>query len=319
VTGVVLVLALLAIDGQVVNKSTGQPAAGVEITLIQAGQGGMRPVDTVQSGADGRFVIPAREAAPGMVSMLQAKFKGVTYNRVLPPNAPSQGMEVAVFDTTTDTSAAQVGQHMIVLEHVPGELRVTETVMVQNPTQRTLSNPQGTLRFYVPPAAADKVRVSAASGAQGMPLNRPAMKTGEPNVYAVDFPVKPGDTRFDISWTTAFATPGEFQGRVLHKEGKTNLIVPRGMSLKGDKLTDLGVEPRTQASIYGVNYGAFSATVEGAGTLRNPAAESEEDGGGGTPVDILPPKIYDRVYFVLAFAFGILGIAFYRLYRRPAA
>lgn len=314
-----ILLLMLAIDGQVVNKSTGQPAAGVDVTLIQAGQGGMKPVDSVKSGADGRFVIPARMAGEGMVTLLQASFKGVTYNRMLAPGTPSQGLEVAVYDTTTDGRVAQVGQHMMVIEHVPGELRVNETVMLQNGTQQTLSDPKGTLRFFLPDAAAGKVKVTAATGQQGMPLNRPAMKTAEPNVYAVDFPVKPGETRFDITWTSPFATPGEFQGRILHKDGKTNLIVPRGMTLKGAKLQELGVEPRTQASIYGVGFGPFAATVEGAGTLRNPAADAEEEGSGGTPVDILPPRIYDRVYWVLGFAFSILGIAFYRLYRRPAA
>ena len=301
-TAATALLIMVAIDGQVVNKTTGQPAAGVEITLIQAGQGGMKPVAAVKSGADGRFDLPAREAAAGTVSLLQANYQGVTYNRMLPPNAPSQGLEVGVFDTTADTAAAQVGQHMMVIEHVPGELRVNETIMLQNASQRTLANPKGTLRFFLPPAAGGKVRVSAASGQQGMPLNRVAMKTAEPNVYAVDFPVK----------------PGELQGRILHKDGKTNLIVPKGMSLKGDKLQELGLEPRTQASIYGVGFGSFNATVEGAGTLRNPAADTEEEGGGGTPVDVIPPKIYDRVYWVLGLAFSILGIAFYRLYRRPA-
>ena len=317
-TAATALLIMVAIDGQVVNKTTGQPAAGVEITLIQAGQGGMKPVAAVKSGADGRFDLPAREAAAGTVSLLQANYQGVTYNRMLPPNAPSQGLEVGVFDTTADTAAAQVGQHMMVIEHVPGELRVNETIMLQNASQRTLANPKGTLRFFLPPAAGGKVRVSAASGQQGMPLNRVAMKTAEPNVYAVDFLVKPGETRFDITWTAPFATPGELQGRILHKDGKTNLIVPKGMSLKGDKLQELGLEPRTQASIYGVGFGSFNATVEGAGTLRNPAADTEEEGGGGTPVDVIPPKIYDRVYWVLGFAFSILGIAFYRLYRRPA-
>ncbi len=30
-----------------------------------------------------------------------------------------------------------------------------------------------------------------------MPIQRPALKTKEPNVYKVDYPVRPGETRFD--------------------------------------------------------------------------------------------------------------------------
>jgi hypothetical protein len=314
---VIPLLLLLSVDGLVVNKTTGQPAAGVAVTLIQAGQGGMQRVGEAQSGADGRFNIPNRQGAPGAVSMVQAVYQGVTYNRLL--DGPSTGLELAVFDTTGDGSIAKVSQHMMVLEHVPGELRVTENIVLANESQRTFANPNGTVKFYLPEAGQAKVRVSATTGRGGMPLNREAKKTAEPNIYAVDFPVKPGETNFSITWTQPFATPADFSGRVLHKEERLNLIVPRGMSLKGDKLQSLGVEPRTQASIYAATFGAFTATIEGAGTLRNQAAPEESEEDGGTPVDIIPPRIYDRVYFVLAFAFGILAIAFYRLYRRPAA
>jgi 5-hydroxyisourate hydrolase-like protein (transthyretin family) len=309
---------LVAVDGLVVNKTTGKPQPDVEVALIQAGQGGMQRVGETKSDAAGRFTIANRQGPAGGVSMLQAKYKDVTYNRLL--ESASTGLSIEVFDTTADTSKAKVTQHFMVLEHVPGELRVNENIVLTNETQQTIANPKGTVRFYLPEAGEATVKISASSGRQGMPLNRTAIKTGEPHVFAADFPVKPGETLFNITWTQKFATPSEFSGRVLHKEDRMNLIVPRGMSLKGDKLQSMGTEPRTQASIYAVAFGPFTATVEGAGTIRNqtaPADESEE--GGGTPVDVIPPKIYDRVYWVLGLAFGILGIAFYQLYRRPSA
>jgi hypothetical protein len=98
------------------------------------------------------------------------------------------------------------------------------------------------------------------------------------------------------------------------------LIAPQGMSFKGDKLTERGVEPRTQANIYETSAGPFTILVEGAGTLRGQTQESSSDEErGNTPIDVIQPRIYDRVYWILGIAFALLGIAFFRLYGRPAA
>lgn len=311
-------LLVLAIDGQVVNRSTGKPAGDVGITLIKAGQGGMQPVGTVRSGADGRFKFDVPDFGTEAMGLLQASYGGATYTKMVPPGGPKEGLELTVFDSTANAAVAKVEQHMMVLEHTPGELRVSETIMLRNESTSTYANPQGTVKFYAPPMANGKLQVRASSGAQGMPLNRPAKPTGEANVYAVDFPVKPGETRFDISWVAPFATPADISGRVLHKEAPLMLVAPRGMTLKGEKLISKGTEPRTQASIYEVASGAFTALVEGAGSIRNQAQESEQE-DGGTPVDIIPPRIYDAMYPILGLAFAILGLAFYKLLRSPSA
>ena len=46
-------LMLGAIDGTVINKTTGQPAANVPITLVKPGQGGMKTLGTTVSDASG--------------------------------------------------------------------------------------------------------------------------------------------------------------------------------------------------------------------------------------------------------------------------
>jgi len=96
VTAAVLLMAVLAVDGLVVNKTTGAPVAGVNVTLIQAGQGGMRPLGNAASGADGRFAI-AQSTSGETVGLLQAVYQGVTYNRMLQPGAWCISIELAVF------------------------------------------------------------------------------------------------------------------------------------------------------------------------------------------------------------------------------
>ena len=311
----VLLLLTLAVDGMVVNKSTGQPAAGVSVALIQAGQGGMQRVGEAQTGADGRFTIPNRQAPAGSITMLQATFQGVTYNKMLQGEVAT-GIELPVFTATANLKAATVKQHIYLLEHVPGELRVTEYLTVENSTNTTVADAAGTVRFYAPETAKG-LNVSATFGEMGMPVTRAAKKTAQPNIYAVDAAIKPGaETMVEIHWTAPYATPAEFQGRPLH-QGKVFMLVPSGMTLSGAGLSPGKPAPRGLTAYTRQGPGPFAVTVEGAGSRQNQAAE--EESGEGTPVDVIPPRIYDRVYFVLVFAFGILGIAFYRLYRRPPA
>ncbi len=49
--------ALAAVDGTVVNQTTGKPQAGVLITLVQPGAAGMQTLATVRSNAEGKFSV----------------------------------------------------------------------------------------------------------------------------------------------------------------------------------------------------------------------------------------------------------------------
>jgi hypothetical protein len=304
-------LLVLAIDGTVVNKTTGQPVPNATVSLVKPSAQGMQPAGSTTTDAAGKFNLPG--STEGM-ALLQATYEGVNYNKLLEPGAPTSDIEVSVFSTSNKPQLATASQHMILIEPVPGELRVRETIIYENQTQSTLIDPQGgTMRFYLPPMAGGKATVDASSGSRGMPLKRVPKPTGEANVYSVDFPLKPGETRFDITWTANFAAPGELQTRVLH-QGQTRVIAPRGVTLKSDSLTFLTAEPRTMASVFTAKNGPLNISIEGAGTLANTAPPSDEE-DQGPPIDTIFPKIYDRIYWVVGLMAGIFASAFYLLYR----
>lgn len=143
---------LAAIDGTVVNKTTGQPQPGVTVSLTKLGQNGMEPAGSAKSGADGKFSI---EAPAGSVHLLQATYQGVAYNMQLQPNAPTTGLQVQVFDALPKLSAIDMSQHMILVESDGKELVVNETVIFQNDSQTTWYDPKaGTLHFTAPPKPA---------------------------------------------------------------------------------------------------------------------------------------------------------------------
>ena len=60
-----------AIDGTVINRTTGKPQAGVSIALVKPGQGGMKTLGTTATDVSGHFAF-AQDQPGGGPQLLQA-------------------------------------------------------------------------------------------------------------------------------------------------------------------------------------------------------------------------------------------------------
>lgn len=307
-----------AIDGTVVNRTTGQPQPGVAITLVKPGQGGMRTLGTTVSDASGHFVFEKDEPGGGP-QLLQANYKGVNYNKLMTPNILTSNVQLEIFESTKSPAVAHVAQQMLVIEPNSSQIAVSETVLMQNDSNTTFSSPDtGELVFYLPPAANGQARVSA-QGPQGMPLPRPAEKTKETDVFKVDFPIKPGQTEFEINYVIPAGSPFTFHGRVVGlkgmQAGPLRIIAPPGVMLSGNDIQSVGTEPKTQAAIYNVTAsGDFSFNIAGTGSLRQQGAGSEDTADQPQVTQANPP-IYAHMGWLLALGFGILGVGVAVLFR----
>jgi len=308
----VAVPALAAIDGKVVNQTIGKPQPGATVTLYKLGQAGPEQIESVKSAADGTFHISKDAQGPGP-RLVQAAYQDVTYNRILPPGSPSNNITVDVYTSAKRQGAARVSQHMVFFEPVRGQLMVGETYMFKNDGKVTYNDVDGgTLKFFLSPAANGAVQVNATAP-QGLPVPQAADKTSTANVYKLAFPIKPGETRIDLSYSVPFSPPGKFEGKILYKGGPTRLVAPNGVTIKGNDIQSIGQEPRTQASIYNVKSDSFKIEISGSGTLRQSDDGAEE--GGGASIEQIPPRLYDNIKWILALAFGILTLGFILLYR----
>ncbi|HZS57175.1 MAG TPA: carboxypeptidase-like regulatory domain-containing protein [Bryobacteraceae bacterium] len=307
-----------AIDGTVVNRTTGKPEPGVSITLVKPGQGGMRTIGTTVSDNAGHFVF-ARDEPGGGPQLLQASYKGVNYNKLMTPNIPTSNVELEVFEATKSPAVARVAQRMLVIEPNSSQIAVSETVMIQNDSNTTFTNPEsGELRFYLPPAANGQVRINAQTS-QGMPLPRPAEKTNETDVFKVDFPIKPGETEFDINYVLPAGSPFTFHGRVVGVKGMPSgplrLIAPPGVTFSGTDIQQIGTEPKTQATIYNVTApDLFSFDIAGTGSLHQQSTDTEDD-ADRPQVTEGNPQIYAHMGWLLTLAFGILAVGLAFLFR----
>jgi hypothetical protein len=307
--------ALAAIQGTVINKTAGKPQPGVTVVLTSLGAGGMQVAGKTVSGAGGRFKI---EGDAGSAHLVQASWQGVNYNQTIQPG--SADFEITVYDALPKVGAAQVTQHMILLETDGKELVVNESVIYRNDSQTTWYDPKGgTLRVFVPAAAGGNVRARVLSPG-GMPVEREPKRAAEKGVWYLDSAVKPGETRFDISYKMPVTEPVTFASRVLHEPGPTRIVVPQGITLEGDGVTQIGTEPSTQATVWSLKTADFKVTLAGSGALREAPGAQQESANEGPGIQTISPPGYERNWkVVLALALAILALGFVAQYLKGGA
>jgi hypothetical protein len=307
--------AFAAVDGIIVNGTTGKPEPNTLVMLIQPTQAGMQTLGTTKSDAQGKFSFDNNDdQGPRLI---QAIFQGVQYNKMVPPGMPSTGVQIPVFASTNKPGTAKVTQHFIVLQPGDKEMTVSEGLLYVGDPSLTYYDPvNGSVRFYVPPEAKGLTSVTV-NPAGGMPIQRPVLKTKEPNIYKVDYPVRPGETRFDVNYTVPTASPMVFTDKEIHPEAASNLVVPNGVTAKSDDLELAGQEPKTQASIYRIKNASFKVEVDGTGILQT-QSEGSGDDNGQPQVQEVKPRIYESMYWILGMAFAILGLGSVLLARNRA-
>jgi hypothetical protein len=325
--------AFAAIDGTVVNGTTGKPQPNATVTLFQTTNEGPQDLGSVKTDAEGKYVIN-KDVQPGQGGgplLLQAVYGGVQYNKMIPPGFPMTGVQIPVFESSKTPGDAKIDQHMILLEPAAtGEMRVSETYIYKNDGKTTWNDPDhGTLQFAIPEAAQGKVEVNVLAPG-GMPIRRAPDPGPKPNTFKLDFPIKPGESRVDMTWTMPFNTPGVFEDKVLAKAGALRIVTPTGVTVKGPDVELLGTEPTTQASIFNIKGPDIKLDVEGTGTLRDASADAgggQGDSGSGISENL--PKLYGlamgnssmldallAVKWVLGTILGMLALGFILLYRK---
>lgn len=295
-----------AVRGVVVNRTTGKPAAGLTVRLLSMSAAGMEELETAVTDAQGRFAFG--KTAQAVHYLVETQLESVKYNRMVSPAETAAEVELAVYEVAR-RPAPRPAQRIIFLEPAAEELRVNETWLFQNEGDRTLYDPQTpALLFWAPEAATGKVSVTATAPG-GMPAPR-SPDVGQGGVFRIHFPIKPGETRFDISYS--LPAQDDFTTRMLYPEAPTRLVVPAGVTLEGEGVEVVGPDPSGRTMIYQVKgRRELAVAITGRGLL-----DAADDAGGPSLDRILPP-IYDRLWWILAPAAAALAFGFLLLYRTP--
>ena len=308
--------AYAAITGTVVNQTTGKPQPGATVAFYKVATAtGPELVDQIKSDAQGKFSLNQTPQGP---CLLRTAYGGITYNHMLPPGSATSGLTLDVYDTSKNPGDAKVTKHMILLEPGGGQVQVSETYLYTNSGKTAWNDPDlGTLKFAVPQGASKpEVRATAPGG---MPLGAAVSRNPRTESYFVDFAVKPGDTRFDVSYTAPYTEGSEFDGKVLTKDENTYLIVPNGVTLEGAGLNDLGTEPKSQAHIFGLTAATYKVKMTGSVAASTADSGDQADSSDSGPkIEQILPRVNRQTKLILGVTLGILALGFVLLYRGRA-
>ncbi len=235
-----------SITGVVTNKTTNKPAAGDDVVLIRLQQG-MQEASRTKTDAKGRFTL---EVPDNGIHLVRVTHDKANYFRPAPPG--TQSVEVDVFNAAAKvkgvTSEAEVMR--LQTDESGKTLRVVENFFVKNESNPPMTQfSEKAFEFYLPEGAV--VEGSAALAPGGMPVQASPVPVGDPGHYAFIFPIRPGETRFQITYHLPYSGSLKFAPRVMMPTDTVAVMLPKSMTFKpGASASYAPVTEETTAQTY---------------------------------------------------------------------
>jgi hypothetical protein len=275
------------LSGTLKNGTTGKPAAGDDVILIKLGQG-MEEAARTKSDASGHFSFNLPDNGPHLI---RAVHQGVTYHSMAPPGTNS--IEVQVFDVSKKLNDISVTADVMRFQAQGNQLQTTRLFAVNNASNppRTQMNDQN-FEFYLPDGA--QIVDSSAETAGGQPLKTDPVPQKEKNRYAFSFPLRPGQTLFQIGFELPYSGELSIDPRPLYPAQHFVVMLPKTMQFSAGASS--GFESRANPREPSTTVQVASNTqtgqplefkISGTGTL----SEAREDSEGGAPADSGAPAV----------------------------
>jgi len=319
------------ITGTVTNGTNNKPSAGDDVILISLQQ---RMQETARSKTDahGKYSIDVSD--PGM-HLIRVDHQKASYFQPAPPNTAT--VDVQVFDVAATVPGITTEANVLRIETDPQGLHVTQSYFVKNdsaPPRTQFSS--HSYEIYLPPDA--KIEGAAAMGPGGMPVASSPAPMGEKGHYAYLFPLRPGETQFQVTYSLPYSGSAKFAPKLADAADNVVIMVPKSMTFTPDASTryqpindDINAQTFVAKNVSPAQALGFSVSGSGAlprdvqtaqsanGQAGAPAsADDNRPGGGlGNPIDT-PDPLSKYKWWILSGAGLLLVIAAAFFLRRPA-
>lgn len=272
--------AVADIAGTVTNGTTGAPAAGVAVTLVDP-LAGMAEVATAEADAQGRFTIAA-PAAQGP-RLVRAEKSGVNYFKMMTPGSTS--VDLVVYDAAASVEGISGSADVVRMQTEGASIQAVELFAIKNDSNppRTLVSP-ATFEFVLPEGA--QIEGADAQAPNGQPISTTAKPAKARNHYAFSFALKPGETRLQVAYHFPYSGSASFSPHLTRNFEHYVLVIPSTMSFspKDAKLFQaMADQPGTtvQVSLRARAGEDLSYAISGTGTIRDEQAEAAQGSDGG--------------------------------------
>ena len=216
------------ITGTVTNGTTGKPAAGDEVTLLSLSQG-MQEVGSTKTDALGKFSMaaPAEQQVPHMVRVTHGGVNYFPQGGPLMPGATTAA--VTVYDTAKKLDGVSQTVEVDRFQADGNQLQGIALFAVKNASDppRALDSDK-TFEFVLPAGAVIDSGFAKSPG--GQPLNTMPSETGQKGHYAFNFPLRPGETQFQVSYHIPYSGEANFSPKPLAEVQHFVVMTPKGMT-----------------------------------------------------------------------------------------
>jgi hypothetical protein len=317
------------LTGTVSNKTTGKPATGDTVVLVDVAAA-MGEVTKTTTDANGHYKL----TEPGTSSyLIRVTHQGAGYYI----GAPQDGKpgDITVYDVAAKVSGVTIDTDVIEVEADNGQLRVNERIFVHN-TSKPATTQWSKKSFEIVLPADATVTTTGAQRPNGLPTNLKLTPAETKNHYYYDFPIQPDDgdkdTLFQVGYTLPYAGGSyTFHSVLVLPADNFAVLTPKSMSftaLDGIALKQVQADPGVLTYLL-KNAPAnktISFTISGTGSLpredqggqasQNPAA-GQPGGGIGAPNAMADP-LSKYKWWILGTLIALMAAGAAFLLRKPA-
>jgi len=203
------------ITGVIHMGTPGAELGPVEVTVIAPSLGMKEVATTTATG--GRFQLTGVQAKAPFF-LVRAEYKGVTYNQPLRLTGAPASVEFTVFEVSDQWAGVEVSERRLL--RTDGQVfRVDELIQVTNSGDRALYKEGGLFPVFLPQGRTGETGITVR--AQGQPVQREPVATSDPELFTVDYPLRPGVTQITVNYGLPYP------GKQLRYEARLPYDLPR--------------------------------------------------------------------------------------------
>ena len=307
------------ITGTVTNGTTNKPSSGDEVTLLSLSNG-MEEVGKTKTDSQGHYTLNVPDE--GAQHLVRVARQSVHYFKGAAPGTTT--VDITVYDAATQVEGLSTDARVFHLQASGGSMDVQDSYILNNQSQppRTKIGNQ-TFSIALPDGA--EMGDASLTGPSGMPVTVAAVPSGAKNRYAYDFPIRPGQTRFEVTYKLPYSGSHEFSLRPEGPLSELGVLLPKSMKfngLSGGFAQD--VDEAGLAVFFAKNVPAnqeVKFSVSGEGLIGNAAAgagEGQATGGGSAAAPSSAGGSSGVLWFVGSAIVVLIGGGTFFLWRRSA-
>jgi hypothetical protein len=156
--------------------------------------------------------------------------QSVHYSKPLAPGTTTA--DITVYDAATQLDSVTTGARVFHFQASGGSLDVSDMYVLRNESQPPRSK-IGNQTFAVTLPEGAQMGEASTTGPSGMPLAVASVPSGAKNRYAFDFPIRPGETRFEVVYKLPYSGQYEFSITPETPLSELGVLLPKSMKFTG--------------------------------------------------------------------------------------